>query len=169
MARNYNDMPLIKERVKAVLKEKHLTQLQLADALLINKDYLNKCLRTGRINEETLIYMGEYLDCHPLYFSDESVSRLSYENYEFTSESFRYDSSKCVKALLSIMLYSPADYSKSEIEELKNLIFRTIDKYSILHNKPCKDIAFWDGEGDSSAVVTFGTKETAADNTDGNL
>lgn len=142
MARDYNDTVLLGDRVKTLLKEKGLTQLQLAKYIGRDKDYLNACIRKGYINQSTLIEIAKYLDCHPLYINKESAPQLSFIAYT----GFTYDYVDCVKGLLHMMQYNPADYELTEIVELETILGRVIDKYSIEKGKQNYDIAFWVSE-----------------------
>lgn len=158
MPRNYNDQPLITERLKELLKERGITQQNLAAAIERDKDYLNLCMRKRKANMQMLEKIGKYLDCNPLYLSDESVPYQVYGAYN----SWNYDFDDCVRGLLYMMQYSPSDFTKEDISELKSIIGRVIDRYAITRNKVSFDMAFWSGESDSAGEAKIFFEKSSA-------
>ena len=160
MAKDYNDIPLIKERLKKLLKEKGISQKYLAEEFLhIDKDYFNSCIRKGHTNQKTLIEIGKTLDCSPYYLCDESVSYLPFASYERWS----FDIDDCLKGFLYTNQYDPKSYSSGELLELKTLICKLIDDYSIGKNKPQYDLAFWSTKS-SEPVATITLDQSQKDN-----
>ena len=53
--------PISKERFKTILKEKGITQVKLANDLIIDKDYLNKSLRREKMSGSMLLRISRYL------------------------------------------------------------------------------------------------------------
>ena len=150
MARDYNDYPLIKERVTELLKEKKMTQVFLAEQLGIDKDYLNKCLRYRRINKQKIIEIAKILDCSPYYICDESVSYMPYASYE----RWNYDIDDCLKGFLYANQYNPERFSEGELLELKNRICQLIDDYvsglPLTHPNTSFDLAYWVNDTEAS-------------------
>lgn len=62
-------VPISKTIVKEILKREGITQLQLADMVDVNKDYLNRSLRTGKISKRILNSIGQTLNYCPEYLS----------------------------------------------------------------------------------------------------
>lgn len=72
-----NECSIIKERVITLLKEKNMTQKDLAEKLDISKEHLNRCLSKGIISKTWLLAICNYLDVSTDYLSGESKIALT--------------------------------------------------------------------------------------------
>lgn len=148
MAKSYNDLPLLSERVKDLIKERNTTQVKLADYLGITARSFNRILQYKQINHDSLIKVSKFLDCNPYYLTDKTVGYTPFAAYE----RYDYNYDDCLKGLLHMQNYKPSDFTEAEFKELMHIVGRQIDKYSILHWKQIYNNAFWvpsdDGETD---------------------
>lgn len=156
MAKDYNDLPLLGDRVKALIEERKTTQVKLAEYMGITSRYLNGLIQgkkgkdgkhvPGMINKDRLIKMSRFLDCSPYYLIDKTVGYIPFSAYE----KYDYDFDDCLKGLLNMQNYKPSDFSDEEFKELMQIMSRQIDKYAALHYKQIYNEAFWVPEdGDS--------------------
>lgn len=162
MTKRYNDMHLMTDRLKALLKNRNLSQVELARYLKVSSRYVSKFLHDGMINQDILIEISRFVDCNPFYLTDEACDLLPFASYE----SWNYDYDDCVKGLLHMQQYAPSDFSKEELAELKNILGRQIDIYSAQHNKQVISAAFWSGTGTESGTVNITFDKKGSDASD---
>lgn len=155
MSRTNNGLPIIKDRVKELLKKRKKTQLDLAKAINYDKDHLNKSLRTHSINREFLIKIAEYLNCDPRYLIDEDFPLLEYANFE----AWQFNHIECIKGLIYRAQFNARDYDLKEYVELEDILILDIIEYSEKKNKKYFDIAFWDGESSDSGAINIDFKK----------
>ena len=153
-----NEIPLLSNRLKELLSTRKITQVKLAHVLGYDKDYINQLLRRKVINKPLLIKISEYLDCHPGYLTDKTFVLIPFATYKGWS----YDYDYCVRGLLHMKYYSPAEFTDNELSELKDLIGALIEDYAIEKRKAEYSPAAWDGPGDRSgtAEIVFKKKTT---------
>lgn len=161
MAKNYNDKPLLKDRVKELIEKRNTTQVKLAEYLEITPRSLNRILHDGWISFDSLIKVSSFLDCNPYYLIDETVGYTPFAAYE----EYKYDYDDCLKGLLHKHTYKLSDFSESEFQELMHLIDQIIDIYAALHLKKPYDKAFWTpgDDGEIIANIIFNKKEGDAE------
>ena len=164
MTREYNNICIIHKRVKELLKIRGITQLQLAEALNQDKDYLNSCFRKGLVNRNLLVRIAEYLDCNPIYLNKEDAPLLEYATYECG----QYDEMECLNGLIYHANYKPSDFDLSEKTELFSIIDKCIRDLADKKNKQRYDLAFWAGEGSKGGIAYIEFEKEGGD-TDGSL
>lgn len=72
MGNKSNASPIVKERVKQLLREHEKTQREMSAALDITPEHLARCLTKGSISKSWLKSIAEYLDTSEEYLSGES-------------------------------------------------------------------------------------------------
>lgn len=66
-----------KQRIKELLKERGITQKELANDLDITPEHLTRCLTKGRISKTWLLAIAQYLDISSSYLAGMSEMELS--------------------------------------------------------------------------------------------
>lgn len=118
--RTKKKVPVIKERVKDMLKAKDTTQKQMAADLDITPEQLNRCLSEGMISKLWLNAIADYLDCSPEWLSSESAPALS--SFGHRRGTALTEQGDIIKAMFLLLGYSENRYdelSKADIENLK--------------------------------------------------
>ena len=78
MSRKTGYVPIIKDEVINGLKYKNKTQRDLANALDISYEHLNRCLSKGKISKPWLISIAKYLDTSVGNLTGEDITGLTY-------------------------------------------------------------------------------------------
>jgi len=82
MGRSKDSETIIPERIKAILKKRKITQVQLCEDIRENKDVFNRCLRKGEMPRMILFSTAKKLNISPRYLTGETDKEESYADYE---------------------------------------------------------------------------------------
>lgn len=82
MGRSKDSETIIPERIKAILKKRKITQVQLCEDIRENKDVFNRCLRKAEMPKTILFSTAHKLNISPRYLTGETDKEESYADYE---------------------------------------------------------------------------------------
>ncbi len=138
MGRSKDSKTIIPERIKAVLRERGMTQVQLCEKIRENKDVFNRCLRKAEMPKSILSETAYTLNISPGYLTGETDNRSEtysdyfQQNHDYESFSKYVDEQEQMKMLtlryLSSRTYRIPGTTKQKIIDFENLSWDQADE-----------------------------------------
>lgn len=131
MGRSKDSKTIIPERIKAVLRERGMTQVQLCEKIRENKDVFNRCLRKAEMPKSILSETAYTLNISPGYLTGETDNRSeTYSDYfqqKHDYESFsKYADEQEQMKLLMLRYLSSKTYRVPGTTQLKTIDFESL-------------------------------------------
>lgn len=108
-----------KQRIKELLKERGITQKELANDLDITPEHLTRCLTKGRISKTWLLAIAQYLDVSVSYLAGMSEMELT-QFAELRNEALQR-TDNILNELFLLLGFSSEQYKELPDYEIENL------------------------------------------------